>query len=430
MTQFLPLEKYSIGVGDRFGLQAQAQLRACMLAADDGLRIVPVWNKSHREHVIIGSDPAATRHAADAAVKVLGWQFPYHLDADHVRLDTVDRFIPVSDYFTLDVGDAIGRTTSNANFTKFIQHHSELVGPVLVPGIEEPLRADERRLRSTLEKYLPAVLEAATIYRHIVSVKGSRMFITEISMDETEEPQSAWDLLVILVALADEEIPLQTIAPKFGGRFNKGIDYIGDVDLFARQFAEDLAVIDFAVRRYRLPLSLKLSVHSGSDKFSLYGPIRTALVKFGAGVHLKTAGTTWLEELIGLAEAEADGCAMVKGIYFEALKRIDELCKPYASVIDIDPARLPPPDVVETWSPSRLAAAIAHNSSNSSFNPHMRQLMHLAYKIAAEIGDAYLDALRRNARLIAEGVTANLYARHLKPLFLAGCKARSSSVQP
>ena len=160
-------------------------------------------------------------------------------------------------------------------------------------------------------------------------------------MDETDSPQTPSELLVILAALADEGIPVQTIAPKFTGRFNKGVDYVGDVAQFEREFNEDLAVVAYAVKQYGLPANLKLSVHSGSDKFSLYAPIRRALARFGAGLHLKTAGTTWLEELIGLAEAGGSGLALAKEIYAEALDHVEELCAPYATVIDIDSQRLP-----------------------------------------------------------------------------------------
>jgi hypothetical protein len=418
MTQFLPLEKYSIGVGDRFGQQAQAQLRACVLAEQNGVRVIPVWNKSQREHAIIGSEPASTRRAADTAVHSLGWKYPYHVDADHVRLDTVDRFLTDSDYYTLDVGDAIGRSVASRPITEFIARHPELLGGISVPNIAEPVCANKKDLELALERYLPAVLEAGVVYRHIAHARGNRPFITEISMDETDDPQTPRDLLVILAALADEGVKVQTIAPKFTGRFNKGIDYGGDIALFSRQFREDLAVVAFAVRRYNLPSTLKLSVHSGSDKFSLYEPIRTALAHFDAGLHLKTAGTTWLEELIGLAEADASGCAMVKNIYVAALRRIDELCEPYAAVIAIDRTKLPTQPDVENWNPSQLVSAIAHDSSNSSYNPHMRQLLHVGYKIAAEMGRTYLDALRRHQTLIAQRVTTNLYERHLKPVFL------------
>src|SRR5580765_1946115 len=105
----LSLAKYSIGMGDRFAHQAKAQLRACVLAAERGIEVVPVWNKSNREHVIIGSEPAATRAAADRAVRELGWNAPYHVDADHIRLETVDRFLPACDFYTIDVADSIGQ---------------------------------------------------------------------------------------------------------------------------------------------------------------------------------------------------------------------------------------------------------------------------------------------------------------------------------
>src|SRR5579862_8486237 len=119
----LTLAKYSVGVGDRFAHQAKAQLRACMLAAEADVEVIPVWNKSNREHTIIGSEPGSVRTAADAAVKALGWTKPYHVDADHIRLETVDRFLAASDFYTIDVADSIGQTT-DANAVKiFVTRH-------------------------------------------------------------------------------------------------------------------------------------------------------------------------------------------------------------------------------------------------------------------------------------------------------------------
>src|SRR5262249_46307266 len=113
-----------------------------------------------------------------------------------------------------------------------------------------------------VEKYLLAVQQAGAIYRRIAEERGSRDFITEVSMDETDLPQTPPELLVILAAIADEKIPVQTIAPKFTGRFNKGVDYVGDVVQFEKEFSEDLRVIAQAVKQYHLPANLKLSVHS------------------------------------------------------------------------------------------------------------------------------------------------------------------------
>jgi hypothetical protein len=416
----LTLEKYSLGVGDRFARQAKAQLQACLLAARQGARVIPVWNKSNREHRIIGSEPAGTRAAADAAVRALGWQLPYHVDADHIRLETVDWFMGCSDFFTIDVADWIGRPAAPEAVRVFVRRHPELAGSIVIPGIQEPLRTTARQVEQVANKYLLAVQEAGKVYRHIAQAKGTGGFVTEVSMDETDSPQTPPELLVILAALADEGIPLQTIAPKFTGRFNKGVDYVGDVAQFEREFNADLAVIAFAIQRYGLPPSLKLSVHSGSDKFSIYGPIRRGLARFNAGLHVKTAGTTWLEELIGLAEAGGTGLVLAKEIYAEALEHVDDLCAPYAAVIDIDRQRLPSAQAVQGWSSEQFVSALRHDRANPGFNPHLRQLLHVGYKIAAHKGEAYLDALRTHEAAVARNVTANLYERHLKPLFLNG----------
>lgn len=411
------LSKYSVGVGDRFAHQAEAQLRACLLAAEKGVSVTPVWNKSNREHVTVGSEPASTRAAADAAVNALGWTKPYHVDADHIRLETVDRFIPASDFFTIDVADQIGQPTDPAAVKAFAERHAEWSGSIEVPGIDRPLQFTRADVERTIGQYLPAIQEAGKIYRHLAQTKGEGTFITEVSMDETDAPQTPPELLVILAALADEGIPLQTIAPKFTGRFNKGVDYVGDLAQFEREFHDDLAVVAFAVGRYGLPRNLKLSVHSGSDKFSIYPPIRRALAGSGAGIHIKTAGTTWLEEVIGLAEAGGEGLALAQEIYADALAHVDELCEPYATVIDIDRSQLPSAETVQGWGSDQFVAALRHDPTNPAFNPHLRQLLHVGYKIAAQKGPRYLEALNTYQDSVAKNVTENLYERHLKPLF-------------
>jgi hypothetical protein len=269
-------------------------------------------------------------------------------------------------------------------------------------------------------KYLKAVQDAGAIYRKITSAKGAGNFITEVSMDETDAPQTPPELLLILAAIADEQIPVQTIAPKFTGRFNKGVDYVGDLAQFEKEFRDDLAVIAYAVRQFGLPANLKLSVHSGSDKFSLYAPMHRAIQETGAGLHLKTAGTTWLEEVIGLAEAGGDGLALAKEIYAKALAKKDELCALYASVIDINAAQLPSADEVKGWSSAQFLAALRHDPKNPAFNPSLRQLIHVGFKIAAQMGERYLAMLETCEASIARNVTGNLYDRHLKPLFIGG----------
>jgi hypothetical protein len=415
----LTLEKFSIGVGDRFAHQAKAQLHACQLALQAGAEVVPVWNKSNREHSFIGSEPASVLAAAKEAVSALNWPLGWHVDADHIRLETVDRFIPHSDFFTLDVADSIGKPAPDADIDAFLQRHPELIGTVAIPGIDAPLQTTHEQVRKIAAQFLLAVQDAGKIYRHVAAVKGADNFIAEISMDETDQPQTPTELLVILAAIADEGIPAQTIAPKFTGRFNKGVDYVGDLAQFEREFSDDLAVIAHAVQIYPLPKNLKLSVHSGSDKFSLYPIIRRLLPKFSAGLHIKTAGTTWLEELIGLAESGGDGLAFSKEIYSTALAHVHELTAPYATVIDIDLAKLPSAEEVQSWSSNQFTGALRHDQTNPLFNPSLRQLLHVSFKLAAKKGQRYLDLLKANEAIVAKNVTQNLFERHLRPLFLA-----------
>jgi len=414
----LKLPKFSVGVGDRFAHQAKAQLAAYVLAAEAGVEVVPVWNKSNREHMIIGSEPSETRLEADAAVKELGWTKPYFLDADHINLKTVGRFLKPCDFFTLDVADLIGQPADAGEVSAFVKRHPELVGTVVIPHIAEPFKTETAFVEGVANKFLAAVQHAGMIYRFLAENKGAGQFVAEVSMDETDSPQTPVELLIILAAIADEKIPIQTIAPKFTGRFNKGVDYVGDVAQFSKEFNEDLAAIAFAVKTYGLPENLKLSVHSGSDKFSIYKAIHSATKRFDAGVHMKTAGTTWLEELIGLAEAGGSGLEIAKEIYAQAYEHSEELCAPYATVIDIDPTKLPTPKEVNSWTSEQYTSALRHDQSNKAYNPNLRQLLHVGFKVAAKMGDRYLNALEANEEVVARNVTTNLFERHIKPVFL------------
>lgn len=414
-----PCPKYTFGVGDRFANGAHAQLAAFIEAKKLGIDIVPVWNKSNREHNIIGSEPVQTRQAADKAVADLGWTGEYLLDADHINLSTVDRFVAPCDFFTLDVADDIGEAADPADVAAFIGKHPELIGTVAIEGIDTPFEITQADVEKTANKFLKATQKAAAIYQHIVATKGGTdNFVTEVSMDETDSPQTPPELLIILAAIADQGIPIQTIAPKFTGRFNKGVDYVGDPVQFEKEFNDDLAVIAHAIRTYGLPAGLKLSVHSGSDKFSIYPIIRKAIQRTGAGLHIKTAGTNWLEEIIGLAEAGGDGLALAKTIYAKALEKKAALCEPYATVIDISDEKLPSAEEVNGWTSTQFTDALRHDQGNPGYNPDLRQLLHVGFKIAAQLGDTYIQALHDNSAVVAKNVTANLLERHMKPLFL------------
>jgi hypothetical protein len=414
----MQLEKYSFGTGDRFAHQGKAQLNAILQAKQTGLDIVPVWNKSYREHSIIHTKPESVRKEADNAVKSLGWSGNYYVDADHINMDNVDEFIETSDFFTLDVADYIGEKADSDNIQNFVKKYEKYATSLNIEGISQPIEVTIEQIEKVAQKVLLAVQQAGKLYRYIESKKGKDDFITEVSMDETELAQTPVEMLFILAAIADEGIPAQTIAPKFTGRFNKGVDYVGDVEQFGKEFNQDLAVISYAVKEFGLPDNLKLSVHSGSDKFSIYKPINRALKRFDAGLHIKTAGTTWLEEIAGLAAAGGEGLEIAKKIYEKAYLRFDELCKPYATVIDIDQSKLPSIEQVNSWSGQKFKDTVTHNQNCPDYNPNVRQLLHVGYKVAAELGDEYINALEKYEDVISAHVTENIYEKHIEPVFL------------
>ena len=413
----MKLGKYSFGVGDRFNHEGEAQLRALMKANNQGVNVTPVWNKSNREHNIVKSEPEGTRIEAEDAVKALDWEGPYFIDADHINLSNVDRFILHSSFFTLDVAQYIGQKAEEEEIEDFKKSCETLGAEIAIPGIDKSVKINDDLLNDVALNYLAAIKEAGKIYRHIEGTKGAGNFITEISMDEVETPQTPVDMLFILKMIANENIPAQTIAPKFTGRFNKGVDYVGDVDQFAKEFEQDVLVIDYAVKNFGLPEELKLSVHSGSDKFTIY-PIMAEIIKnYDKGLHVKTAGTTWLEEVIGLAISGEEGLTLAKEIYEKALIRKDELCGPYADVIDIDDAKLPSKVEVDGWTGEKLANTLRHIPDHPEYNSNFRQLIHVGYKVAAEMGDDYTGLLKKYKKVIGECVEENIYERHLKRLF-------------
>ena len=411
------LGKYSFGTGDRFGHQGAAQLRAVTEAAKHGIVITPVWNKSNREHQIIGTQPSDVRTEADTVTKNAGYRGDYFVDADHISLETVDRFIGSSDFFTIDVASYIGKKAADGDIRRFLESSAELEGEIAIPGIAEPFMISREQISVLAEKYLFAAIKAREIYDRIESKKGSGNFVPEISMDEVPHPQTPAELLFILKMLADQRIPLQTIAPKFSGRFNKGVDYTGVPEDFAAEFEADLHVLDYAVKHFRLPDNLKLSIHSGSDKFAIYPIIGSMIKKYNKGIHVKTAGTTWLEEVIGLAVSGGDGLAFAREIYSGALEKIDELCAPYADVIDIRSGSLPSKGEVEKWDGEKFAASLRHVQQNPGYNPDMRQLMHVAYKLAAHRMDHFHSLLTKYERKVSDCVFENIYDRHICRLF-------------
>lgn len=416
----MKIPKYTFGMGDRFAHEGPAQLKAILQARQAGLPLFPAWNKSNREHTIIHSRPDDLRAEADAAVQALGWTEDYFVDADHINLKTVDAFIAGSNFYTIDVADYSGKPAEAAAVAAFVKEMGRYAGSLQIPGISRPFELTREVIAAAAGKFLLAMQEAGKIHRHIAEKKGKDNFVAEVSIDETDAAQTPVELFLILAMISREGIPAQTVAPKFTGRFNKGVDYVGDLARFEREFDEDLFVIAHAIKEFGLPETLKLSVHSGSDKFSLYPIINRLIKEHDAGLHVKTAGTTWLEEVIGLAEAGGEGLRIAQEVYAGAYDRFEELTGPYATVINIEKGKLPTPAEVAGWDSAKYANTLRHVQACPDYNLHFRQLIHVGFKVAAEMGARYADALKAHADIIGGNVTANLYERHMQPIFGGG----------
>ncbi len=410
------IEKYSFGIGDRFTMQGKAQLKAIIEANKLGFPVVPVWNKSNREHQIVKTKPSDTWKEAVEATKALRYSESWYVDADHINLKSVDGYIDYSNFFTLDVADAIGNRADKEESAAMLDKLGSFRGELEIPGIDQAFRVTDDLLQGIVNSFYSAVKEASLIYERIREGHKSGDFITEVSMDEVEQAQTPVELFFILMMISHFNIPAQTIAPKFTGRFNKGVDYVGDIELFRKEFEQDLLVIDYAVKQFGLPDNLKLSVHSGSDKFSIYPLIGELIRKHDKGIHVKTAGTTWLEEVIGLAMAGGEALEMAKHIYVKAFERMEELCGPYASVIEIEQDQLPTPDTVMRWNGKKFADTLRHIPGHPDYDPMFRQLIHVGYKVASELAGEFISMLEKYSEIIGEQVTENILERHIKRL--------------
>ena len=410
----MEINKYSFGIGDRFGLQGEAQLQAIIAASEKfGVDITPVWNKSNREHEIIGTSPEDVEAEAEEATHNLEFDDQFFVDADHISLSNVHPFISASNFFTIDVADFIGQLPDKSEINNFTEKNQKYVGEL--SKISDDIELTNEGLKNIGETYITPIHKAKEIYNSIRMQKEE--FLPELSMDEVATPQHPAEVFFILKLCAENKLPIQTLALRFPGEFYKGLDYKGDIETFKTEFEKYLMVIDSAIKTFNLPPNLKLSIHSGSDKFSIYPVIGELIEKYNTGIHIKTAGTTWLEEVIGLAFAGNKGLNFAKYIYREGYNRRQEFMQPYKAVIHINETNLPDPSIVDKWSGERFAGALRHIPDNKEFNPDLRQLLHISYKVAAEHYDQFKNLVTQNKNVIAEQVESNIMERHISRLF-------------
>ena len=290
----------SAGCGDRLGLATPGHVRAIERSA-----MAPIFaQQSMRENARTGRTPQQVIDDAAWGVFQEGWRYGYGADADHLKVAADIDLCLGSGYtlFTFDPGDHVDNNAPNDAPRDILRKLDALPWELLETApsdlcsrlADKPIDLGDRQLAISLEdllraaaKYGPAVAHTSRMYRHLAQAAGTRPFEVEVSIDETDSVTTLAEHVYIATELKRLGLSWVSLAPRYVGSFEKGVDYIGDPAEFDRSFAGHVAVA-------RAFGPYKLSLHSGSDKFSIY-PIASRLA--GKLVHLKTAGTSYLEAL-------------------------------------------------------------------------------------------------------------------------------------
>jgi len=335
----------SFGCGDRLGLATPGHVRSLRKAPG----IAPVFaQQSIREMERSGRTPEQVLDDVTWGVFQEGWRDGFGADADHLKT-TADVDVCVDagyTMYTVDPGDHVDNEAATAGLDALKSKVEALPWDVLESSPQElraayldrtfdvgdglVIRLSEETLLRAAAKYSRAVAHSAMMYRHLVKRMGAeRSFELEVSVDETETPTTPEEHFFVASELRRLGVRWVSLAPRFIGRFEKGVDYIGDLKQFEAEFAKHVAIAR-ALGPY------KLSVHSGSDKFSVY-PVVARLA--GDLIHVKTAGTSYLEALRTLASIDP---GLFREIFTFARSRYDVDRATYH--VSADLAKVPVPD--------------------------------------------------------------------------------------
>ena len=335
----------SAGFGDRLGLATPGHVRAVRSYNS----IAPIFaQQSVRENDRTGRTPQQVLDDATWGIFQEGWRGPWGADADHLKSPSdVDAFATAGyTLYTIDPSDHVDNvapTTPSAKVEAKVQSLpwemlEDTVGDMEKRYLDRSfdlegctIMIDRPALWLAAAKYGRAIAHTARMYRHLANRMGDQAFELEVSVDETETPTSLAEHLFIASELRRLGVRWVSLAPRFIGRFEKGVDYIGDLKTFSTAFARHAAVA-------RTLGPYKLSLHSGSDKFSIY-PIVARLTE--GLVHLKTAGTSYLEALRAIANADPD---LFREILAFAHQRYDEDKATYH--VSADPGKVPSPNTL------------------------------------------------------------------------------------
>lgn len=394
----------SAGCGDRLGLATPGHIRAIRKSS-----MAPILaQQSMRENARTGRTPQQVMDDALWGVFQEGWRNGFGSDADHLKTtDDIDVCAAAGfAFYTFDPGEYVNNSANaaapaavqvmieNLHWDELETTPSDLMGSLVERPIDLgsfSLTIGREELLRAAAKYGRAVAHTVKMYRHLERVMDSRPFELEMSVDETETVTSLAEHVYIAHELKRLGVRWVSLAPRYVGTFEKGVDYIGDLNQFRESFARHLAV----ARTYG---PYKLSLHSGSDKFSIY-PIAAALA--GNLIHLKTAGTSYLEALHAIAALDP---ALFRGIVAFAVERYPADRASYHVSAELSHM----PDIA-SWRDSRLPGLL------DDF--HAREILHVTFGSVlqdARFSGRFFAALRENEETYYQ-MLENHFDRHLAP---------------
>jgi hypothetical protein len=328
----------SVGMGDRIGLATPGHVRAIRTV---GGKIAPIFaQQSIREMTRTGRTPRQVMDDATWGIFSESWRAGYGADADHLKTtEDIDICLSVGySFFTIDPGAFVENKAETLSLSQ-LQEMAENLPVEVRPRASGLLGKtfdfegltiifNESALLKAAVKYGKAVSHVAAMYNHLVQTAGQRLFEFEVSVDETDQPTSHLEHVYIVNELKRLGVKWISLAPRFVGRFEKGVDYIGDVVEFEADIAGHAAIA-------RQLGPYKLSLHSGSDKFSIYP---AAMRQTRGLVHLKTAGTSYLEALRTIAAIDGE---FFRQIYSFSRSRFNSDKVSYHISADLRKAPLP-----------------------------------------------------------------------------------------
>jgi tagaturonate epimerase len=383
----------SFGFGDRLGLATPGHI-----AAVRGTKFAPIFaQQSVRENARTGRTPQQVMDDARRAVDAARWDSPWGADADHLKtLEDIPPFVQAGyTFFTVDPGEHVDNAADTDSTNVLRQKVAELNwdelsafylnqnGEQVWGQFAKSSQPEAETLMRATVKYGRAIQHAVAMFQRLSEMKGA--FDFEVSVDETDAPTTPLEHFFIASELTRKAVRFTSLAPRFIGRFEKGVDYIGDLDELDAELAQHAAVTAHFG-------TYKLSLHSGSDKFSVYPLVGK---HWGERIHVKTAGTSYLEALRVVAQCDPDLFLKIYSLGREHYET-DRHSYHVSARLELLPKTGDLPSLLDDF--------------------HAREILHVTFgSTLAQFGAELQEALLKNETAYLEGVQSHL-EKHLQLL--------------